>query len=39
MVVFRSSPDIGGTLRAAGKVLTACNIRNMQTAQFETHRE
>ena len=38
-VVFRSSADIGGTACAAGKVFTACRIRNMQTAQFEIHRE
>ena len=30
---------IGGTSCEAGKVLTACRIRNMQTAQFEIHRE
>src|SRR5882757_4571003 len=38
-VVFRSSVDISGTAFEPGKVLTACRIRNMQTAQFETHRE
>ena len=37
--VLRSSADIGGTTCEAGKVFTACRIRNMQTAQFEIHRE
>ena len=37
--VFRSSAEIGGTACEAGKVFTACRIRNMQTAQFEIHRE
>jgi hypothetical protein len=37
--VPRSSADIGGTACEAGKVFTACRIRNMQTAQFEIHRE
>ena len=31
--------DIGGTTCEAGKVFTACRIGNMQTAQFEIHRE
>ena len=39
IVVLRSSADISGTSREAGKVFTACRIRNMHTAQFEIHRE
>ena len=38
-VVFGSSAGIGGTACEAGSVLTACRIRNMQTAQFEIHLE
>ena len=38
-MVFRSSLDIGGASREAGRVFTACRIRNMQTAQFEIQRE
>ena len=38
-VAFRSSIEIGGTAREAGRVFTACRIRNMQTAQFEIHLE
>src|SRR4051794_25987928 len=39
LVVVRSSIAIGGTAFEAGKVFTACRIRNMQTAQFEIQRE
>jgi hypothetical protein len=38
MEVFRLSADGGGATCEAGKVFTACRIRNMQTAQFEIHR-
>jgi hypothetical protein len=29
----------GGVASEPGRVFTACRIRNMQTAQFEIHRE
>ena len=38
-VVLGSFVEIGGTSFEPGKVFTACAIRNMQTAQFEIHRE
>ena len=39
IVVFRSSVGTSETVCEPGKVLTACRIRNMQTAQFEIHLE
>ena len=39
IVVFRSFVGTDGTARVVGKVFTACRIRNMQTAQFDIHRE
>ncbi len=37
--VVRSAAGIGGTSREAGRVFTACRIRNRQTTQFEIQRE
>jgi hypothetical protein len=37
--VLESFVGIGHTSCEAGKVFTACKIRNRHTAQFEIHRE
>ena len=37
--VLESSVGIGHTSCEAGKVFTACKIRNRHTVQFEIHRE